>query len=150
MPSQPTTAGSEAIAVVLARTPVRAAMQLGLFECAPDADVRAVARTLAEQAIHAVLVPGITSPAGPAGRSTWGIVSDVELMRGLQSGREETTAGALAITEVVSVLPSETLEHAAQLMADHATTHLVVVSPETGRPVGMLSTLDVARVVAGM
>ena len=30
-------------------------------------------------------------------------------------------------------------------MAERETTHLVVVSPETGRPVGMLSTLDLAR-----
>jgi CBS domain-containing protein len=34
-------------------------------------------------------------------------------------------------------------------MADHDTAHLVIVSPDTGRPVGMLSTLDFARFAAG-
>jgi len=33
-------------------------------------------------------------------------------------------------------------------MAEHDNAHLVVASPQTGRPVGMLSTLDVARAVA--
>jgi CBS domain-containing protein len=33
-------------------------------------------------------------------------------------------------------------------MAEHETSHLVVVDPSTDRPVGVLSTLDVARVVA--
>jgi CBS domain-containing protein len=150
MPRRPTTAGSEAPAVLLARTPVRSAMQLGLFECEPDADLRALARRMAERKIHAVVVPGVAWPGGPVGRRAWRIVSDVELMRGLRPRLEQTTAGALATTEVVSVLPSETLDHADQLMADHDTAHLVVVSPETGRPVGMVSTLDIARVAAGI
>jgi CBS domain-containing protein len=34
-------------------------------------------------------------------------------------------------------------------MAEHDTAHVVVVSPSTGRPVGMISTLDIARAVAG-
>ena len=32
-------------------------------------------------------------------------------------------------------------------MLEHAVTHLVVVDPERDRPVGMISTLDVARLV---
>jgi CBS domain-containing protein len=55
------------------------------------------------------------------------------------------TAGELAASDVVAVDPADTLEHAAQLMAEHDTAHLIVVSPVTGRPVGILSTLDVAR-----
>jgi CBS domain-containing protein len=35
-------------------------------------------------------------------------------------------------------------------MAEYKTAHLVVVSPNAERPVGMLSTLDVARHVAGV
>lgn len=133
----------------LARSTVREAMQLGLFECTPDTSVAAIARTMAEQSIHCVVVAGIDR-RGPRGEHlTWGIVSDLDLMRGLLPGLEDTTAGELAATDIVVVEPTDTLEHAAQLMAEHDNAHLVVASPETGRPVGMLSTLDVARAVAG-
>ena len=148
MASHPTTATSATPAIELALTPVRAAMQLGLYECDPEADSRTLARTMAERTIHAVVVPDVANARGLRGRLAWGIVSDIELMRALRPGMEQTSAGEIAATEVVSVLPGDTLEHAAQLMADHDTAHLVVVSPDTGRPVGMLSTLDVARFAA--
>jgi hypothetical protein len=34
-------------------------------------------------------------------------------------------------------------------MVEHQTTHAVVVDPVTSRPIGILSTLDVARCLAG-
>ena len=124
----------------LARSTVRDAMQLGLFECPPDASIDTLARTMAERSIHCVVVP--------SNDGAWGIVSDLDLMRGLAPGLEAATAGELAATEVVVVEPTDSLEHAVQLMAEHDNAHLVVASPQTGRPVGMLSTLDVARAVA--
>jgi len=133
----------------LSQTTVRDAMQLGLFECAPDADVLTLARTMAEKTIHCVVVVGIERRGRRGERLAWGIVSDLDLMRGLRPGLEDTTAGELAATDLVSVEPDDTLEHAAQLMAEHDTAHLVVASPTTGRPVGMLSTLDVARAAVG-
>jgi CBS domain-containing protein len=57
----------------LAQSPVRGAMQLGLFECTPDAELRSVARLMAEKTIHCVVVAG----------DRWGIVSDLDLMRAL-------------------------------------------------------------------
>jgi CBS domain-containing protein len=48
----------------------------------------------------------------------------------------------------VIVAPSDTLEHAAQLMAEHQTAHVMVVDPVTGDPAGIVSTLDVARAAA--
>jgi CBS domain-containing protein len=119
------------------------ALQLGLIECPPEADLATVARAMAENRIHCVVVRGIER----AGKSlTWGIVSDLDLMAGLRHA--PATAGELAATDVVIVEPGDTLEHAAQLMADHATAHVVVVSPSTGEPVGILSTLDIARALA--
>jgi CBS domain-containing protein len=113
-------------------------MQLGLFECTPETDVRSVAQLMAAKTIHCVVVAG----------ERWGIVSDIDLMRALGPGSADLTAGAVAASDFVIVRPDDSLEHAAQLMAEHDTAHLVVVSPQTGRPVGMLSTLDVARAVA--
>jgi CBS domain-containing protein len=118
------------------------ALQLGLIECPADADVRTVARTMAEHSVHCVIVRGI-EPDG------WGIVSDLDLMAGLNPEAAGATAGRLAATDSLVVDPTDTLEHAAQLMVEHQTTHAVVVDPVTSRPIGILSTLDIARFLAG-
>ena len=113
-------------------------MQLGLFECEPETDLQTVAQIMATKTIHCVVVAG----------ERWGIISDLDLMRALGPGLESPRAGDIAATDVVVIKPYDTLEHAAQLMADHDTAHLIVVSPESGLPVGIISTLDVARAVA--
>lgn len=121
----------------LGRYTVLNALQLDPIECAADADVRSVARTMAEHSIHCVVVRG--EPDG------WGIVSDLDLMAALRPGTENATAAQLAATDPLIVEPADTLQHAAQLMAEHQTAHAVVVDPATGEPAGILSTLDVAR-----
>jgi CBS domain-containing protein len=63
-------------------------------------------------------------------------------------GFEELTAGDVAATDMVVVQPDDTIEHAAQLMAEHDTAHLIVASPESGQPVGIVSSLDIARALA--
>jgi CBS domain-containing protein len=131
----------------LGRSRVRDAMQLGLFQCAAEDEIAVVARTMAEKAIHCVIVAGIVSRDHAGEHLAWGIVSDMDLMRALAPGGEGATAAEVAGTEIVTVSPRESLQTAVQLMTEHETAHLVVVSPDTGRPVGMLSTLDVARVV---
>jgi len=118
------------------------ALQLGLIDCPADADLRSVARLMADHNVHCVVVRG-TEPDG------WGIVSDLDLMAGLRPELNGATAGQLAATDSLIVDPADSLEHAAQLMVDHQTTHAVVVDPVTGRPIGILSTLDVARFLAG-
>jgi CBS domain-containing protein len=124
----------------LGRATVREAMQLGLFECEPEADLRTIASIMATKEIHCVVVAG----------ERWGIVSDLDLMRALTPGIAEARAGDIAATDVVAVKPHDTLEHAAQLMAEHDTAHLVVASPDSGLPVGIISTLDIARTLAGV
>ena len=133
----------------LAGIPVRDAMQLGLFTCAPDDPIDAVARTMAEQSIHSVVVTGIARRDHGGEQLSWGIVSALDLMVAMDPAAAATTAGEVAGTEIVTVSPREPLGLAAQLMAEHQTTHVVVVSPETGRPVGMVSALDVARAAGG-
>lgn len=118
------------------------AVQLHPIECPPDADVRTVARTMAENSIHCVVVRGLE-------RGGWGIVSDLDLMAALRPDLAGATAAQLAATDIVIVEPGDTLEHAAQLLAEHQATHAVVADPATGEPVGILSTLDIARFAAG-
>lgn len=50
--------------------------------------------------------------------------------------------------EVGPVDPTDTIEHVVQLMAEHDCTHLVVVSPESQLPVGVVSSLDIAGALA--
>ena len=104
-----------------------------------------VARTMAEQSIHCVIVAGIARRDHSGERLGWGIVSDLDLMAALDPDTGAVSVGEIAGTEIVTSSPRDPLALAARLMAAHQTAHLVVVSPETGRPVGMLSTLDVAR-----
>ncbi len=49
----------------------------------------------------------------------------------------------------MTVSSDDTLTRAAQLMREYGTSHLVVVDPESATPLGVLSTLDLARVLAG-
>ena len=137
-------------ASLLAGITVRDAMQLGLFHCRPDGDLRTLARTMAERSIHCLVVGGIRRTEHGGERLTYGIASDLDLMRGLSEPAGARIASDVATTELIAVMPDETLEAAARLMVEHGTAHLIVASPQTGLPVGIVSTLDIARVVAGM
>ncbi len=125
-------------------TTVADAMHAGVITCSPLADLRDVAEAMASHGIHCVVAidPG---PPGADDERIWGVVSDIDLIRGLGSS-VRLDAGNLAALDVVTVSPLDTLDRAAQLMAEHDVTHLVVVSDD--RPVGVLSTLDIARAVA--
>ena len=119
---------------------VRDAMHHGIATCPPTASLREVAELLSERRIHCAVV------ADPApDRPVWGIVSDLDLMRGLGSP-VPLTAGNLAALEVVTVSPADDLGHAAKLMAEHDVAHVIVATD--GDPIGILSTLDIARAVA--
>jgi len=124
---------------LIAGLAVADAMHRGVVTCPPSASMREVAELLSEHRVHCAVVAG--SPEG----DLWGIVSDLDLMRGLGSP-VPLTAGNLAALEAITVEPDEQLHRAAQLMAEHDTAHLIVVAD--GAPVGILSTLDVARAVA--
>ena len=57
----------------------------------------------------------------------------------------DASAGELAATEIVTVDTSDRIEEVARLMTEHQCAHMVVVSPPSGDPVGLISSLDVAR-----
>jgi CBS domain-containing protein len=114
-------------------------MHRGIVTCPPTASLREVAELLATHSVHCAVV------AGDPVRTMWGIISDLDLVRGLGSP-VSLVAGNLAALDVVTVAPQDELRHAAQLMAEHDVAHLIVV--EDGTPVGVLSTLDVARAAA--
>lgn len=121
-------------------------MHRGLIAAAPQTPVLEVAETMARHRVHCVVVEGLARDASRQERLVWGILSDLDLMRALSTGRTDATAGELAATEIVTVGPTERIEDVAGLMAEHESSHLVVT--EDGRPVGVVSTLDVAQGIA--
>ena len=123
-------------------------MHPGILSCPPNTPLRTVARMMAAYRIHCVAV--FTDPEdGDIDGRLWGIVSDLDLVGALVSDPEERTAGGTAASPVVTTAPDETLDRAAQLMREHGTAHLVVVDSESDRPLGVLSTLDLAKALAG-
>lgn len=116
------------------------AMRLGVVSCPPDTPLREVARVMATYRIHCVVVAEVAEGA-PVG-----VIADLDVAAA--AGSPDAPAGTLARTEPITVHPDDTLQHAAQLMAEHEVTHLVVVQPHSRHPVGILSALDVAGALA--
>lgn len=128
----------------LRTTRVGKVMHEGVLTCGRDESLAAVARLMADHRVHSIVVTDEPSQAP----SLWGVVSDLDLVAAASVRElEEQVAGAAAVTPALMIAPDDTLQRAAQLMVEHALTHLVVV--ERGRPVGVVSTLDVADVLAG-
>jgi CBS domain-containing protein len=72
-------------------------------------------------------------------------VSDLDIVAAARK-IDERTAGESAVTPLVTVSSDDQLEWAAQVMAERGVSHLAVLDPRSRRPVGVLSTLDVARI----
>jgi CBS domain-containing protein len=121
-------------------------MHPGFVGCALETPLTSVARLMAQHRVHCIVGFGDVTEDDT---SVWGVVSDRDVVAALASG-EAVTAGAVAATEVVTVSPDDTLRHAAQLMRDHDVSHVLVVDPRSDRPVGILSTLDIAAVFGGV
>ena len=122
------------------------AMHPGVLACAPDASVGRVAELMAAYGIHAVVVFRNTADGDQA---PWGVISDLDLVGALLEGvGEDATASSIAASPIVLVSTDDTLEHAAERMVAHGTSHLVVLDADTSHPVGILSTLDLAAAVA--
>jgi CBS domain-containing protein len=118
-------------------------MHRGVIKCAGDAPLSVVARVLAAHRIHCVVVPTAHEP------DAWGIVSDLDLVDAAFAGElAERTAGETAASCTLTVGPHEPLARAAQLMHEYRESHVIVVDPRTNAAVGVVSTLDVADVLA--
>jgi CBS domain-containing protein len=117
------------------------AMHRGVITCEREAPLSEVAATMARELVHCVVVESGSGEGGPP----WGIISDLDLVAAVAvRDLNGQSAGGSAATPVITVSPTETLERAAQLMTEHNTAHLIVVDPAQQRPLGVLSTLDIA------
>jgi CBS domain-containing protein len=129
----------------IANLRVADAMHVGVLTCDRDTPLADVAATMARELVHCVVVEGDHDGSG----ALWGIVSDLDLVAAaVVRNLDEQTAGGSAASPLVMIAPDETLQRAAQLMTEHGTSHLVVVDTQALRPVGVISTLDVAARLA--
>jgi CBS domain-containing protein len=117
-------------------------MHHGILSCSADAPLGEVAGIMAKHRVHAVAV------TNGDGRRVAAVISDLDVVAAAATGREPT-ALQVAATEPLTISAGEPMHHAAQLMVEHGVSHLVVVDPASGYPVGVLSTLDVAVLYAG-
>jgi len=122
-------------------------MSHGVISCPPETPLRMVARLMATFGIHAVFVFEHMDEDDEA-RQLWGLASDLDLVAATRLDIDSVTAGDTAVTPLVTVAADEPLSAAGDLMAQYGVAHLAVTDPHTRRPVGVVSTLDIARALA--
>jgi CBS domain-containing protein len=119
------------------------AMRSGIFTCAADASLREAARTMSLHHVHTVVVND------RADGSPLGVLTDSQLLAALlDSDGVERTLGEIADRDIQTISSAEPLSVAAELMRERGVAHVLVRDAGTGRPAGMLSTLDVAGIWA--
>jgi CBS domain-containing protein len=115
-------------------------MHAGIITCRPDATLRAVAAILAANQIHAVVV------AAEHEKPARAVVTDRDVVYSHSRGElDRVTAGEAANVPTVTVRPDADLRHASQLMAHFGTSHVLVSESGGGQPVGIVSSLDIAK-----
>ena len=116
-------------------------MHPGVITCSAETSVEEVARIMVTNHVHAVVVVGL------ADGEAWGVISATDVL-GVASEAPDRLAGTCAGTELVTVAPQDPLGVAAGVMREHEVSHLLVVDPDRGLPVGVVSTLDVMGAIA--
>ena len=123
------------------------AMSRGVISCSPETPLRVVARMMATFGVHAIFVFEHADDDDEAPR-LWSVVSDLDLVAATPLDLDTVTAGVTAVTPLVSVPADSPIAEAGGLMATYGVAHLAVTDPVSRRPIGVISTLDIARAVA--
>ena len=123
------------------------AMSQGVISCPPETPLRVVARMMATFGVHAIFVFDHMDEDDEA-RRLWAVVSDLDLVAATRLDLDELTAGAAAVSPLVSVAADSSIAEAGSLMSQYGTAHLAVTDPASRRPIGVISTLDIARAIA--
>ena len=123
-------------------------MHPGMISCPPETSLRTVARMMATYRVHAIVVH---AQADSPGGEHWGVVTDADLVRTAQEADlDEVTAEQIAASPVLIVTTVDPLERVIQLMVEHEVAHVIAIERHSRRPLGVVSTLDVARALAGV
>lgn len=116
-------------------------MTPGIITCAPETTLEVVAELMATHRIHAVAVGGVA-----ANHLVWGVIDAMDVIRALRDPDGERFAEAISHDPAHPVDPDAPLADAVRLMDEHNAAHLVVT--DRGRPVGVVSALDIAGAAA--
>jgi CBS domain-containing protein len=116
-------------------------MTPGIITCAPDTPLEMVAELMATHRVHAVAVGGIA-----ANHLVWGVIDSLDLVRALRDPDVPGCAEAISRQPAYAIEPDAPLSEAVRLMDERNAAHLLVVDGE--RPVGVISTLDIAGAAA--
>jgi CBS domain-containing protein len=117
------------------------AMHPGVITCSAETSMQEVARMMATNHVHSVVVSGL------ADDDAWGVVTTTDVL-GVGADAPDRLAGTCAGTELVTIAPDETIEAAAAAMHAHEVSHLLVVDPNRRLPVGVVSSLDIVGLIA--
>lgn len=123
------------------------AMSKGVISCSHETPLRAVARMMATFGVHAIFVFEHADDDDEAPR-LWSVVSDLDLVAATPLDLDTVTAGMTAVTPLVNVPADSPIAEAGGLMATYGVAHLAVTDPVSQRPIGVISTLDIARAIA--
>jgi len=138
---------SDELPVAFEIATVSDAMSRGVISCPPETPLRVVARMMATFGVHAIFVFEY-GDAGDEAPQLWSVVSDLDLVAATRLDLDTLTAGATAVTPLVSVAADSSIGEAGSLMAQYGIAHLAVTEPGSSRPIGVISTLDIARTIA--
>ena len=121
---------------------VRDAMRVGVITCRPETKLSDVARMMVGYDVHSVVVADVEPERG-----LWGIVTSLDLAR-VAGDLDSVTAREAATTDLATIRSNEPLRLAAEIMADHGITHLIVLQPDSDDPVGVVSARGLAGALA--
>lgn len=130
---------------VLNATRVGDVMSTPIVTCHSEVPLGEVAELMSRHRIHAVVVVGDPDPAG-GDALPWRVISASDLVQAAPFDYGATAAGWVASSPLVTVGRDESLQHAALLMSEYETGHVIAV--DDGHPVGIVSALDVAARLA--
>jgi CBS domain-containing protein len=124
-------------------TPVRDIMRAGVITVPDDSSLLQAQRAMVSHGVHAVLVVGARQ-GRPLGWVT------ARGMLGWLNHDPGLTRAAMAVTEPAATIePTATAADAVRCLAKTGASHLVVARHPDQPPQGVISELDIVRLVAG-
>src|SRR5215207_5014599 len=121
---------------------VHDAMRVGVITCRPETKLTDLARMMVGYDVHSVVVADVDPERG-----LWGIVTSLDLARAADE-LSSVMAREVATTNLITLRSNESLSRAAEVVAEHGVTHLIVLQPDSDDPVGVISARGLAAALA--
>lgn len=123
---------------ISASTPIQSVMSRATITCRPDAEVETLMAVMTSN--HIGCIPIVDSSNRPVG-----IVTKLDLIECRNA--KPRTASDVMMPCAMTLMPTDTVSHAAKLMSAESFHHVLVVDTERTL-VGVISTFDITRWLA--